>query len=179
MQLIIQASRGLCQFHLKRLLVDSFLLCHVKAGCLPVVRESKQTFVIHQRTVSRQGDFVTKAAAGGKTFWQRMLCFRVQWRLGQVPVSQWPCVLKRRSAAARLLKMWVRIPPRGGHGCLSVVSVVCCCQVEVCATSWSLVQRSHTDCGCVVVCDLEISRMRNHTQSVVIELKLLAPELFS
>jgi len=28
--------------------------------------------------------------------------------------------------------LWVRIPP--GHGCLSVVSVVCC-QVEVSATS--------------------------------------------
>ena len=32
-----------------------------------------------------------------------------------------------------------------GHGCLSVVSVVCC-QLEVSATSWSLVQRSPTDC---------------------------------
>jgi hypothetical protein len=33
-----------------------------------------------------------------------------------------------------------------GHGCLSLVSVVCC-QVEVSATSWSLVQRSPTECG--------------------------------
>jgi hypothetical protein len=32
------------------------------------------------------------------------------------------------------------------HGCLSVVSVVCC-QVEVPATDWSLVQRSPTNCG--------------------------------
>jgi hypothetical protein len=32
------------------------------------------------------------------------------------------------------------------HGCLSLVSVVCC-QVQVSATSWSLVQRSPTDCG--------------------------------
>jgi hypothetical protein len=32
-----------------------------------------------------------------------------------------------------------------GHGCFSVVSVVCC-QVEVSATGWSLVQRSPTDC---------------------------------
>ena len=46
--------------------------------------------------------------------------------------SQWPRSLRRRSAAARLLRSWVRIPP--GHGCLSVVSVVCC-QVEVSATS--------------------------------------------
>ena len=39
-----------------------------------------------------------------------------------------------------------------GHGYLSVVSVVCC-QVEVPATSWSLVHRSPTDCAaslCVV-----------------------------
>jgi hypothetical protein len=39
-----------------------------------------------------------------------------------------------------------------GHGCLSVVTVVCC-QVEVSATDWSLVQRSPTDCGaslCVI-----------------------------
>ena len=35
-----------------------------------------------------------------------------------------------RSAAARLLGLWVRIPP--GHGSLFLVSVVCC-QVEVSA----------------------------------------------
>jgi hypothetical protein len=34
----------------------------------------------------------------------------------------------------------------GGHGCLSLVSVVCC-QVEVSATGLSLVQRSPTECG--------------------------------
>jgi len=39
--------------------------------------------------------------------------------------------LRRRSAANRLLKLWVRIPP---GALMSVVSVVCC-QVEVCATS--------------------------------------------
>ena len=33
-----------------------------------------------------------------------------------------------------------------GHGCLSVVSVVCC-QVEVSATDRSFVQRSPTDCS--------------------------------
>jgi len=38
------------------------------------------------------------------------------------------------------------------HRCLSVVIIVCC-QVEVSASSWSLVQRSPTDCGaslCVI-----------------------------
>ena len=43
-----------------------------------------------------------------------------------------PRGLRRRSAAAHLLRLWVRIPP-GGHGYPSVVSVLCC-QVEVSAT---------------------------------------------
>ena len=58
--------------------------------------------------------------------------------------SQWPRGLKRGSAADRLLGLQVRIPP--GHGCLSLVSVVCC-QVEVPAPCWSLVKRSPTECG--------------------------------
>jgi hypothetical protein len=41
------------------------------------------------------------------------------------------------------------------YGCLSLVSVVFC-QVEVSATSWSLVQRSPTECG-VSECDREAS----------------------
>jgi hypothetical protein len=40
-----------------------------------------------------------------------------------------------------------------GHGCLSLVSVVCC-QVEVSVSGWSLVQRSPTQCG-VSECDHE------------------------
>ena len=42
---------------------------------------------------------------------------------------------------------------RRWHGCLSLVNVVCC-QVEVSASGWSLVQRSPTDCV-VSVCDRE------------------------
>jgi hypothetical protein len=45
-----------------------------------------------------------------------------------------------------------------GHGCLSVVSVVCC-QVEVSVTSWSLIQRSPTKCGVSKKkCDREASK---------------------
>ena len=43
---------------------------------------------------------------------------------------QWPRGLRRGSAAALLLGLWVRIPR--GHGCQCLVSVVCC-QVEVSA----------------------------------------------
>ena len=57
--------------------------------------------------------------------------------------SQWPRGLRR----LRPLACWDRgFESHRGHGCLSVVSVVCC-QVEVSATSWSLVQRSPTECG--------------------------------
>ena len=64
--------------------------------------------------------------------------------------SQWLRGLRRGSSAAGLLRLWVTIPL--GHGCLSVMSVMFC-RVEVCETSWSLFQKSPTDCGvslCVI-----------------------------
>ena len=42
--------------------------------------------------------------------------------------------------------------PIGGHGCQSVVSVVCC-QVEVSGSGWSRVQRSPKECGVSNECD--------------------------
>ena len=56
--------------------------------------------------------------------------------------------LRLRSAAARRCGF----ETRREHGCLSLVSVVCC-QVDVSARSSTLVQRSPTDCGgslCVI-----------------------------
>jgi len=47
--------------------------------------------------------------------------------------SYWSRALRRGSAATRLLGLRIRIPL--GHECLSIVSVVCCCTVEVCASS--------------------------------------------
>ena len=61
---------------------------------------------------------------------------RSQWSRGLQALACWDCGLESHP----------------GHGCLSVVSLVCC-QVEVSATDWSLVQRSPTDCGaslCVI-----------------------------
>jgi len=51
-----------------------------------------------------------------------------------IPVDAW-------SAAARMMGLWVRIPPVAWTFVVSVV----CCQVEVSETSRSLVQRSPTD----------------------------------
>ena len=70
--------------------------------------------------------------------------------------SQWARVLKHGSTADRLLEL--RFESRRGHGCLSVVSVVCC-RVEICTTGWSLIQRSPTECG-VFECNREASIMR-------------------
>jgi hypothetical protein len=57
--------------------------------------------------------------------------------------SQWPRGMKRGSAAARLLGLWVRIPPGAWMSLLNVV----CCQIEVSGSDWSLVQRSPTELG--------------------------------
>jgi hypothetical protein len=59
----------------------------------------------------------------------------LMWELGR---SQWPRAQRCRSTAARLLRCWVRI-------CV-------CCQEEVSATTWWLVQRGTTVCGasCVI-----------------------------
>jgi len=65
--------------------------------------------------------------------------------------SRCPRGLKRGSAVASLLRLWVRIPPRAE--CLSLSSVVFC-QVEVSASDLSLVQRSPTEGG-VSECDRE------------------------
>ena len=59
----------------------------------------------------------------------------------------------QQASGRRPLACWdLGFESHRGHGYLSVVSVVCC-QVEVSAMSWSLVQRSPTDCGaslCVI-----------------------------
>jgi len=67
-------------------------------------------------------------------------CFAVVGIFGQF---QWPHGLRRRSAGCSPVEIVVS-NPTGGHGCFSVVSVVCG-QVEVSGTSRSLVQRSPTD----------------------------------
>jgi len=72
--------------------------------------------------------------------------------------SQWPRVLRRGSAAARLLGLWVRISP-GTWMSFSYVCSVVCCQVKVSETGWSLVQNSRTERG-VSECDHEASTVR-------------------
>jgi len=79
--------------------------------------------------------------------------------VGRTPLDEWSA--RRRDlylTTHNTHNRQISVPPVGfeptisGHGYLSVVSVVCC-QVEVSATRWSLVQRSPTDYGaslCVI-----------------------------
>ena len=69
---------------------------------------------------------------------------------GGLEVACWPLVPKFAGSNPAEAVGFFRVNKNpqhvGGHGCLSVVIVVCC-RVEVSATNCSLVQRSPTDCG--------------------------------
>jgi len=71
--------------------------------------------------------------------------------------SQWPCSQRRRSTAARLLRLWVRIPP----GAWIFVCCECCVLSgrDLCDELITRPEESYR-LWCVVECDLEISRMR-------------------
>jgi len=92
----------------------------------------------------------TNTFACPKVFWRKKIRY---WNLAWIIIdyciiitrSQWPCGLRRRSVAARLLRLWVRIPP--GSWMFVCCECYVCCQVEVSETSRSLAQRSSTDCG--------------------------------
>ena len=79
------------------------------------------------------------------------------WGKWKVSRSQWPRGLRRRSAAARLLRSWVRIPP----GAWMFVCGECCVLsgTGLCDELITLPEESYR-LWCVVVCDQETSRMR-------------------
>ena len=71
--------------------------------------------------------------------------------------SKWPRGLRLRSAAARLLRLWVRIPPGAW------MAVCCeCCVLSGRGICDELITRPEESYRmlCVVVCDLETSWMR-------------------
>ena len=69
--------------------------------------------------------------------------------------SQWPRSLRRRSSAARLLRLWVRIPPEAW------IFVCCeCCVMSGRGLCDGLIARPQESCRMwgVVVCDQETSK---------------------
>jgi len=71
--------------------------------------------------------------------------------------SQWPCGLSLRSAVARLLTLWVRIPPEAWE-CMSFE----CCVLSGRGLCDELINRLEESyrLWCVFMCDIETSRMR-------------------
>jgi hypothetical protein len=86
-------------------------------------------------------------------------------KLETVCRSQWPRGLRRRSEAARLLRLWVGIPPEAW------MSVCCeCCVLSGWSLCVGLITRPEESwLWCVVVCVLETSWMRRlwHTGGAV------------
>jgi len=73
-------------------------------------------------------------------------------KINSIGRSQWPCGLRRRSEAARLLRLWVRIPPKAW------MSVCCeCCVLSGRGLCDGLITRPEESyrLWCFVVCDLE------------------------
>ena len=90
---------------------------------------------------------------------------------------RWQCRLRRRSAAVRLLRLWVRIPlrawlfvscvcvlyklrplRRADHSFRGILPILCVCVcVYVCVCEWV----------CLIVCDVETSTMRRSGHKLI------------
>jgi hypothetical protein len=70
----------------------------------------------------------------------RTVAWNVKWHEGRKDLNSTKMDQREKTPDRQEKKSHQR------HGCLSLVSVVCC-QVEVSAKGWSLVQRSPTECG--------------------------------
>ena len=130
---------------------------HVEWPC-----RNKTCTVLHQVGVSFDFvtllEYVTTCAICVPVALYRCQCTRklrpCRWTRGR---SRWPRGLRRRSAAARLLRLWVRIPPGAW------IFVCCECFVlsgrGLCDELITRPEESYR-LWCVVVCDLETSWMR-------------------
>ena len=86
--------------------------------------------------------------------WQRTQQFTLYLRVLCEVRHQWP-----RSKAWVSCNSLAVIASSKPPGCMDICLMCLCCQVEVSATDWSLVQRSRTERG-VSECDCEASIMR-------------------
>jgi len=122
---------------------------HVSAGkCM------KSYFVVRRNTAL----FDDKAVMKESFYTEDVTCERnIKTAYSLVSRSQWPRGLRRRSTAARLLRLWIRIP-------LEAWKFVCCgcCVLSGRGLCDELITRPEESyrLWCVVGCDLETSRMR-------------------
>ena len=113
-------------------------------------------FIMKANTSFRTLHFVSSSLHGLASFRQSTGgILQNQWKTNCR--SQRPRGLRRRSAAARLLRSWVRIPP------VTSMFVFCeCCVLSGRGLCDALITRPEESyrLRCVVVCDLETSKLR-------------------
>ena len=107
------------------------------------------------REIRGQGHVASSCRSGNETS-SYIKCGEFIDFLRNYSRSQWPRGLRRRSAAARLLRSWVRIPPGAW--------IFVCCECRVLSGRGlydQLITRPEESyrLSCVVVCDLETSRI--------------------
>ena len=101
--------------------------------------------------------FTVGKIVGKRPLWKARWRWKYDSLLKYLNRSQWPRGLRRRSAAARLLRLWVRIPPGAW------MSVCCeCCVLSGRGLCDGLITRPEESyrLWCVVGCNLETSWMR-------------------
>jgi len=135
----------------------------MNVGCsFPVIHQINAFQVCQWSTYCTS---VNDTTSEGRIFWQKKFCrmFNINALFFKLSCtincrSQWPRGLRRRCAAARLLKSWVRIP-------LGSMDVCCeCCVLSgrgLCDELITHPEESYR-LWCVVVCDLETSEWRGH-----------------
>jgi hypothetical protein len=79
---------------------------------------------------------------------------------------RWPRGLRDRTAAPRLLGLWVRIPPRAWMSLCCECSINC--QVGLCVKGRSLARMSPIECG-VSECDLSTTTTRRPRPTTAVE----------
>jgi hypothetical protein len=127
----------------------------------PKNRYNVSKFIVHSGIPRPDDDSRVEICCHKNILCNKLLCLTEIYILYEldkpVPVAQWPRCLSRRSAAARLLRSWVRIPPGAW------IFVCCECRVlsdrGLCDELITRPEESYR-LWCVVVCDLETSRMR-------------------
>jgi hypothetical protein len=158
-------SRNLCRYEA---LLEGAVLCCPRVA-LPIQTlylTEDQIYTCHTQTpqmLSKMRRYLSSEqhlACGIFQHVRAMLFFSVIFTLYKyIPNFTDPGGLAVWGVGLRPLACWdFGFESRRGHGCLSLVSVVCF-QADVSATGWSLVQRSPTECG-VSDCDREASIMR-------------------
>jgi len=117
-----------------------------KFSSIPEWHSSAHTLILFRRLLVIQNQLT-----------QQQFVYHFPFPVWSKSRSRWPRGLRCRSTAARLLKLWVRMPPGAWK------SVCCeCCMMSGRGLCIELITRPEESyrLWCVVLCDLETSRMR-------------------